>query len=136
MKTGDICKMRKKAKGGIIRRNVTSQLIIDEKRIPLFKDNLSNSPVRLHSFKIKSLSTKTPPMRGQGRPRKGEKLSLKTPPSLICSNEPAAYPPSSSGTSSRPLLYLLENSTLSHHSYKKLSKVKQVLRRIEGLLLE
>ena len=130
---GEILVKRGKRKGrprGSISRDVTSQLIVDEKRRHKLQENSSSSPTRQCSVRLKSPSPQTPPKRGRGRPRKGEKLSLKTPPSLICSNEPAAYPPSSSGTSSRPLLHLLESSTLSHLSYKKVPKVKQFLRRI------
>ena len=127
---------RKGRPRGSITRDVTNHLIVEERRRHKLQDISSNSPVRRCSVRLKSPSPQIPPKRGQGRPRKGEKLSFKTQPSLICSNEPAAYPPSSSGTSSRPLLYLLESSILSQLSYKKLPKVKQVLRRLEGLLLE
>ena len=132
---GEILVKRGKRKGrprGSISRDVTSQLIDDKKRKHELQDNSSSSPVRRCSVRLKSPSPQTPPKRGRGRPRKGEKLSLKTPPSLICSKEPAAYPPSSSGTSSRPLLYLLESSTLSHLSYKNFPKSSRFSGELKG----
>ena len=85
---------RKGRPKGRVTKDVTSHLIVKEKRRPDRPDTSPRLPVRRRSVRLAPPSPPTPPPRGRGRPRKGEELPLK-----------------SLGTSSRTLLYLLESSS-------------------------
>ena len=76
----------------------------------------------------------TPPPRKRGRPRSGEVAP--PPPKQETLSGPVSLPKAPAGTGSRPSLYLLDKPKTDPLTKTKLPKGKQILQRLQGLLLE
>ena len=76
-----------------------------------------------------------PPIRKRGRPRSGELPPPVQPPAPSGPDALPAVTAEASGTGSRPLLYLIGKPNLATITKKKLPKTKQILHRLEGMLL-
>ena len=132
-------KRRGKPRGHVMPKPDT-KLILDTKRrqadVKLQEPpaHLSPLPVR-HSVRNAPRPPPLPllpPTRKRGRPRSGQPPPPPRAPAP--SGAPAALPGELLGTSSRPLLYLIEKPNLAPIVKTKLPKAKQILQRLEGIL--
>ena len=135
-------KKRGKPRGHIMPKP-DSKLILDTRRRQADAKMLeppphfsSSTPVR-QSMRLRPSSPPLPlppATRKRGRPRSEEPPPPAQPPAP--SGVPAACPSEALGTCSRPLFYLIEKPNLAPILKTKLPKAKQVLQRLEGILLQ
>ena len=135
-------KKRGKPRGHIMPKP-DSKLILDTRRRQADAKMLEPPPHFSSSIPVRQSMRRrpsSPPLplppatRKRGRPRSGEPPPPAQPPAP--SGVPAACPSEALGTCSRPLLYLIEKPNLAPILKTKLPKAKQVLQRLEGILLQ
>ena len=145
---GEIIVTRSRKRGkprGHVKAKPDAKLILNtRRRLPDMKvleppTHLSHPlPVR-HSVRLASSPPSLPPLpptRKRGRPRSGElPLPVQPPAPSGPYPPPAAVKTEASGTGSRPLLYLIGKPNLAPITKKKLPKARQIIQRLEGVLL-